>query len=166
MNEKYEVYNPNNKLVEELSVIYGFSSGGKQGDMIGQLIAEDGTGLGSHLCSNEGYMLGDLGILKGTRKDRHETFKKHYPEGYRMDFVTSEDVENHKELNKAFILNKESKPKPEGSYSSVEITAKEDLIECPCNEQDCEGKKGVANEINHIEDCPCGECHKHYGKLT
>ncbi len=74
--------------------------------MHGALIAEDGTDLGSHLCSSEGYMYGDLGIIEGWRNDRHETFQKHYPDGYRMDFVRYEDVYAHEGLKKAFELNK------------------------------------------------------------
>jgi hypothetical protein len=81
------IFNPNNKPEGELPVIYGFNNGGSPGFMYAQLIAEDGTGMGSHLCSSEGYMPGDLGCLEGTRPDRHEGFRKHYPCGYRMEFV-------------------------------------------------------------------------------
>ena len=59
------------------------------------LLAEDGTCLGNHLCSSEEYMPADLGILEGTRKDRHEDFRKHYPDGYRMEFVRGDDVIVH-----------------------------------------------------------------------
>lgn len=37
----------------------------------------------------------DLGILEGARPDRHEEFKKHYPDGYRMDFVPMTEVAAH-----------------------------------------------------------------------
>lgn len=87
----YAVYNPNNKPVDELPIIYGFNNGGSPGMLSAILLAEDGTHLGSHCCSDEGYMRNDLGILEGTRSDRHETFQKHYPDGYRMDFVTAEE---------------------------------------------------------------------------
>lgn len=107
----YKVFNPHNKPVEELPVIYGFNNGGSPGFMHGQLIAEDGTALGGHLCSGEGYMYGDLGIIEGWRNDRHEAFQKHYPDGYRMDFVKHEDVEANEALKKAFELNKLMQPK-------------------------------------------------------
>jgi hypothetical protein len=37
-------------------------------------------------------MPADLGILEGTRPDRHEEFKAHYPDGYRMEFVGYEEA--------------------------------------------------------------------------
>ena len=111
----YAIYNPNNKPITKLPVIYGFNNGGSTGWYTAVLLAEDGTGLGSHCCSHEGYMTNDLGILEGTKPDRHKTFKKHYPNGYRMDFVSGDKVKEHKELNIAFELNqklaKESKKK-------------------------------------------------------
>lgn len=122
---EYAIYNPNNKPVEELPVIYGFNNGGNYGMMHAQLIAEDGTAMGSHLCSSEGYMLGDLGILEGTRPDRHEGFKKHYPDGYRMAFADA----YHPAITKAIELNKQLKESGEesnkGSDAKVEITVTE-----------------------------------------
>ena len=86
---KIAVYNPHNKPVDELPIIYGFNNGGEPGWMHGDLMAEDGTSLGSHICTSVGYMPHDLGVLEGSRPDRHEDFKKHYPDGYRMQFVES-----------------------------------------------------------------------------
>ena len=111
MNEEYAVFNPQDKPINDLPVIYGFNNGGSEGFMHGQLIAEDGTGLGGHLCTHEGFMLGDLGIRNGSRTDRHETFKKHYPDGYRMDFVSYNDVDSHEALLEAFELNKKQAEK-------------------------------------------------------
>lgn len=105
MNDRYAVFNPHDKPVAELPVIYGFNNGGSAGLYSACLIAEDGTGLGGHICSHEGYMPGDLGILEGYRPDRHETFKAHYPDGYRMDFVSYADVPDHAALAEAFRLN-------------------------------------------------------------
>lgn len=103
----YEVYNPKLLPVAELPVIYGFNNGGSPGWLCAYAIAEDGTVLGSHVCSAEGYMPHDLGILKGSRPDRHETFRDHYPEGYRMDFVTTPEMKaGHEGLDKAIELNK------------------------------------------------------------
>lgn len=99
------IYNPHNKPTEELPFIYGFNNGGREGRYHACLISQDGMGLGSHGCSSENYMLGDLGILEGTRSDRHETFKKHYPDGYRMEFVSYVDVDDHEALQEAFRLN-------------------------------------------------------------
>lgn len=103
---EYEVYNPHNKSIEELPFIIGFNNGGSERWYYGCLISQDGHSLGSHICSYEGYMYIDLGITKGSRPDRHETFKQHYPDGYRMDFVSYKDIPSHELLNKAIELNK------------------------------------------------------------
>lgn len=101
----YAIHNPNNKPLPELPVIYGFNNGGSKGWLQAVLLAEDGTCLGGHCCSHEGYMRHDLGILEGSRPDRHEEFRKHYPDGYRMNFVPWED----EELQAAFKKNQEKK---------------------------------------------------------
>lgn len=101
---KYVVHNPHEKPEHELPIIYGFNNGGSPGFYEGCLLAEDGTFLGSHLCSSEGYMFGDLGIIEGWRNDRHERFREHYPDGYRMDFVRHEDAKEHTGLMKAIEL--------------------------------------------------------------
>ena len=95
------IHNPHNKLISELPFIYGFNNGGSPGWLGAVLIAEDGTHLGSHVCSDEGYMRHDLGILEGTRPDRHETFREHYPDGYRMAFMPVDSPE----IEKAYALN-------------------------------------------------------------
>ena len=106
-NPAFAIHNPDDKPVNSLPTIYGFNNSGDNGGNFNQgvLIAQDGTCLGTHLCSNEGFMLGDLGIIKKTRSDRHEEFKAHYPTGYKMDSVRSNDVAEHEALNKAIELN-------------------------------------------------------------
>lgn len=81
------VYNPKGLPVDELPFIYGFNNGGSRGWFDAGLISADGHHLGSHYCSDEGYMPADLGVLEGTRPDRHERFRQHYPDGYRMIFI-------------------------------------------------------------------------------
>jgi hypothetical protein len=101
------VFNPHNKLLSDLPVIYGFNNGGSAGFLSAVLIAEDGTGLGGHCCSHEYYMPSDLGVRAGSRPDRHEGFQKHYPDGYRMEFVSHGKVLAHPALARAFELNAE-----------------------------------------------------------
>lgn len=103
----YAVHNPNNLPIESLPVIFGFNNGGSDSWYSAVLIAENGACLGSHICSHEGYMRHDLGILEGSRPDRHEEFKKHYPDGYRMAFVSSSEVKTCEPLLLAFKLNKQ-----------------------------------------------------------
>jgi len=99
----YAVFNPHNKPIEELPVIYGFNNGGSPGWLHAVAIAEDGNALGGHVCSAEGYMPYDLGIIEGARDDRHEqSYRPHYPDGYRMDFVPFE----HEGLKLAIERNK------------------------------------------------------------
>jgi hypothetical protein len=100
------IFNPHDKPVAELPVIYGFNNGGGGDWWYAQLIAEDGTALGLHMCSSEAYMPADLGVLEGTRPDRHEEFQKHYPDGYRMEFVSRDDVDGHVALNAALERNR------------------------------------------------------------
>jgi hypothetical protein len=123
MDSHYAIFNPQNKPIDELPVIYGFNNGGSNEFYYAQLIAEDGTRLGSHICSSEQFMYGDLGILEGFRPDRHEAFKKHYPNGYRMDFISLNDVKNHVALQKAFKLNEKlaDDKKNKGGQASVVI---------------------------------------------
>ena len=105
-HRKYAVFNPFDKPLQDLPFIYGFNNGGPGDFLSAVLLSADGTFLGSHCCSSEGYMPADLGVLEGTSDNRHVTFRAHYPNGYRMDFVGYKDVENHAGLNDAFTLNK------------------------------------------------------------
>ena len=94
--------------------IFCFSNVLGGGDGIAYAIAEDGVVLGSHWCSCEAYVPGDLGVTEGSRPDRHETYAKHYPDGYEMEFIRASDVKTHEGLKMAFANNqqlaKEDKP--------------------------------------------------------
>lgn len=102
---KFHIYNPNNKPPEDLPVIYGFNNGGNDNFLYAQLITQDGYDVGSHICSDEYFMPGDLGCLENSRPDRHKTFMEVYPGGYRMDFVSHSDISSHPGLQKAFVAN-------------------------------------------------------------
>lgn len=105
--KRYAIFNPHGKPIDELPVIYGFNNGGSSMFLSAVLIAQDGTPLGGHACSSEGYMPHDLGILEGTRPDRHERFREHYPDGYRMEFVGYNAVKEHDGLMAAIKLAKQ-----------------------------------------------------------
>lgn len=124
MEESWHVHNPQNKPVAILPHIYGFNNGGSDECYEGQLISEDGYWLGSHICSSEGFMYGDLGIMKDTRADRHKLFQKHYPSGYRMSFVSYSEARSHQglqdALNKARALGSEAYA-AERSDAKVEV---------------------------------------------
>lgn len=112
----WAVHNPLGRRIAELPIIYGFNNGGSGDNHYGCLIAEDGTELGGHICSNEHFMLGDLGILEGSRPDRHERFRQHYPDGYRMTFVSHADVMQTPGLVAAFERNKDLPNPPEPAH--------------------------------------------------
>jgi len=100
----WAVFNPHGKPVQDLPVIYGFNNGGPSQWLSAELLAQDGTYLGGHICSAEGYMPADLGVIENTRPDRHETFRQHYPDGYRMVFIGFPEVTTHKGLAAAIKL--------------------------------------------------------------
>jgi len=108
----YAVFNPHGKPVDDLPFIFGWNNGGEPGWYIACLLSEDGAGLGSHCCSSEGYMPHDLGILKGSRPDRHEHFRAHYPDGYRMDFVKHDDPRLEAAYQRHIALNAAETPTP------------------------------------------------------
>lgn len=105
MEMKFAVYNPHDKPVDELPAIYGWNNGGSPGWLHAVLLAEDGVGMGGHVCSAEGYMPHDLGLLEGSRPDRHEGFRQHYPDGYRMVWVPTSEVQTHPGLEAAYQRN-------------------------------------------------------------
>lgn len=129
----YAVYNPHNKPVEELPFIYGFNNGGRSEWLSAVSISADGHQLGGHICSHECYIPHDLGIVEGARKDRHEeSYQKHYPNGYRMDFVQYSDVKSHAGLQEAFRLSKllpPSEPEVVAAITVVDDKGTESVIE-------------------------------------
>lgn len=88
-----------------MNKIYAFSNVVGGGDGIAYAMGDDGTVLGSHWCSNEGYVPHDLGVREGSRPDRHENYRKHFPDGYEMEFVPAAEVKTHPGLVEAFRLN-------------------------------------------------------------
>ena len=122
---RWAVHNPKDLPLADLPIIYGFNNGGSPGWYTAQLLAADGMALGSHICSHEGYMEHDLGILEGSRSDRHETFKEHYPDGYKMVFIGVDEVKECAGLLEAYRLNQEEQEAEEvtskGSDAKVEM---------------------------------------------
>lgn len=104
---KNVIYNPHNIKYDKLPFIYGFNNGFRESFFEAFLLSEDGICLGGHACSNESYMPWDLAIIN-PNSDRHNAFKKHYPNGYRMIFIPSNDVKNNTGLQEA-ISNFEKK---------------------------------------------------------
>lgn len=106
------VHNPHDKPLDQLPRIYGMVNGGYTGWLDCIAIAADGHILGGHVCSEEGYLPCDLGVLEGTRADRHGEYQKHYPDGYVMEHVPYINIKTHEGLQKAIELYK-SRPTPQ-----------------------------------------------------
>lgn len=104
-NSEAVIHNPKSSRIDELPKIYAFSNAAGGGDGIAYAMADDGTVLGSHWCSHEGYVEHDLAVNAGCRDDRHEAYRAHYPNGYVMEFVPASEVKRHAGLMAAFEKN-------------------------------------------------------------
>lgn len=87
--------------------IFCFSSVVGGGKGVAYAMAEDGIILESHFCSNEDYVSIDLGVDEGSRPDLHKHYAAYYQDGYEMEFVRANQIQDHEGLKKAFALNKE-----------------------------------------------------------
>lgn len=79
------------------------------GDYLPSAIAEDGTPLAGHCSSSIGFAKHDMGIGSDWK---HELYKKHYPDGFEIEWV--DDVDAHPACLAAIALANEraSKEKP------------------------------------------------------
>lgn len=77
------------------------------GDMHCSAIAEDGTALGGHLSSNEGFARHDMGV---TSDWKHEGYRAHYPAGFEVVWVA--DPASSVEFNVAYEAHKAKYPDP------------------------------------------------------
>lgn len=83
--------------------IFAFSNV-RGGDVQAYGMAEDGTILADHWCSNEAWVPNDLGVTSGRK---HEEYRKHYPDGFEVEFVLASEVLTHAGLKRAFELNQQ-----------------------------------------------------------
>lgn len=81
--------------------LFGFVTTKYGNDVGGCVMCEDGTALGSHLSSSEGFLQGDL-----QHEGRHEAFDKHCPDGWEFEYVPLKNYKDHKGLAAALALNK------------------------------------------------------------
>lgn len=66
-------------------------------------LAEDGTCLAEHLCSNHGWIYHDLGVNEDGRN--RDKYAEHYPDGFVVEFV--ENPKEHPGVQAAYKLNQE-----------------------------------------------------------
>ena len=82
--------------------IYCFNNGGSSGLYNAVALAEDGACVAGHICSHEGYMQHDLGVV-GTWK--HELYDAHYGiGGWELEWIPSSVVPHHEGLRAAILL--------------------------------------------------------------
>lgn len=98
------IYNPKNLPEDDLPWIVGFNNGGQRMFEEAVSLAEDGTFLGNHVCSCEGFMIGDLCLDR--RGFRTQTYEEHYPDGFRTTFVGVDSRDTSAELQKAIHNSK------------------------------------------------------------
>lgn len=85
--------------------IYCFNNGGAPDFLEAIAIAEDGTCLAQHICSNAHWVKHDLGIGSDWK---HEYYNEYYGEGnWELEYV--EDPLHHEGLKVAFKLNQQQR---------------------------------------------------------
>ena len=85
--------------------IYCFVNSGAESDWQNVLaMCEDGNVLASHISSSEHYARNDIGI---TSDRKHDLYKKHCLDGYKLVWVDWKDVNNHEGIASAYIKNQE-----------------------------------------------------------
>jgi hypothetical protein len=78
------------------------ASGWGPSDVIGYALAEDGTGLASHLSSNELFSKHDMGL---TSDWKHKTYKEHYPDGFELVWIDDAERGGNPEFEEAYQKN-------------------------------------------------------------
>ena len=76
------------------------------GDVLACALAEDGTGLGSHLSSSVSFAKHDIGL---TSDWHHEAYRAHCPNGYEVEWV--DDPSTHTGWIAALALNRAAETK-------------------------------------------------------
>jgi hypothetical protein len=74
--------------------------------VLGYALAEDGTGLSSHLSSNIDFSKHDMGL---TSDWKHDVYKEHYPDGYELEWIEEKDLDNHADFCRAYQINLEKR---------------------------------------------------------
>lgn len=67
-------------------------------------LAEDGTGLASHVCSDHGWVIHDMGVSGSDWK--HDLYNAHYPDGWAIEYVDVDDIPGHAGLQLAIAAAK------------------------------------------------------------
>ena len=78
------------------------------GDVLGRAMAEDGTGLASHLSSGPNYSKHDMGL---TSDWKHEIYNEKYPDGFELEWIDEENLDDHEGFGAAYELNQMAKLK-------------------------------------------------------
>jgi hypothetical protein len=62
-------------------------------------LAEDGNFLADHICSDHGFIPGDMGV---TSDWKHDRYTEHYPDGFELVLVEKSDIKTHPGITAAY----------------------------------------------------------------
>ncbi len=96
--------------------IFCWVNSGRDTDM--QMVcamAEDGTGLAGHCSSSEHWARHDIGM---TSDWKHDLYRKHYPDGYELEWVSDAKPGQHAGIDAAYAKNQAIYAAPQASLPS------------------------------------------------
>ncbi len=101
--------------------IFYFNNGGSNDWLYAMAIGDDGVVVAQHICSHENYMLSDL--------SRHSSdFDSHYGIGnWKLEWVETDNRNNHKGLQISLELNKTSPIKVIGQAPEISIELSDNI---------------------------------------
>jgi hypothetical protein len=112
-------YNPTQKEHSELDVIYGFINGSASGYYQACLIHQNGFAVGSRIVALVHSAPSELGI-DGKNKDINDSLEEIYPQGYRMEFIEQDRIDECAGLLAAFEKNKKMQEHAEQEAARIE----------------------------------------------
>lgn len=95
------IFNPLDQPVEDLPVIYGFSTLNPAGWIVGTVLSQNGVAYGMAVGRDEQDMPMKLGVQVGGLPEIHATLQGTFPDGYRMEYVWYADTATHAGLRAA-----------------------------------------------------------------
>jgi hypothetical protein len=101
------VFNPEGRKQELLPAVYCWLQGGIAGALIGQWMAEDGTGMGKAIGPDRTRL--HIVMALSPPPEKQEIFQKHYPHGYQMLWVAGDEIYKHKGLRQAYAYNQQKR---------------------------------------------------------
>lgn len=103
----------------QLPKIYVFKNGSLgSSDGVYFAVAEDGECLASHVSSCDSWAMHDMGVDENGWK--RDIYAKHYPNGFDVEFVESDQMESHPGLLAAIEKNKQLKAEDDAAIAKAD----------------------------------------------